>query len=576
MPGVILLLVFLSNLNRQFCEFKYGFNMKTFHWVFVLSLLVFQSALSSELPNEIIRVKMFDRFVSEIERLDGEGLPARKNRPEDWKITTRKLREMARTAQTPVEFGQVFRLLDATYPNLHAHLVLAEKYDLAAKRLRPRIAARFAPEVVTEKQKKFLYKINHIDTELVKNLKETLRPAIGDELLEINGKPMSEWSIENFIFCKFPLRSQCEVNLFDHFRKAYLSWDWRSPLEYKLRRNERTWTVKVPVEVPTPNKDPSSQNASEQVLDCSSLLDRYEKFVISHQGKNICAFESAQIPGVVVLRIESFAYRKIPETSKIRSLKDEVNHFYDGYWKSKAPHVKKLIIDLIDNGGGDVPIEWYKIFYDKPFQEQFVQFKKTPEIESDRIRAELFYGDQGKEIWFKDLNKNGTFEKTKWGGFLPPVPQFCAYEDRNCREGLFIPRPHSFKGRVRVLVNEWCISTCTGFVWSLKSELKNRTQVIGIPDSGDSAYARLYLDLYIDSKNPDGFRIEVSERVGRTNQDLPEGALLRQQVTATRSTSSSGVVISAIPTPVDVWIPYRYRHFDESWESKVFKAGLAR
>ena len=550
--------------------------MRSLGYFVALGMYAANATSAVELPPSETRVKIFDRVVSEIERIDGEGLPPRKNRPEEWKTTTKKLREMARLAASPIDFGQVFRKLDATYPNLHAQVVLDEKFDIMANRSRPRIGIRFAPEKVEAKQKRFHYRINSIETDTMKDFKEAARPGIGDELLAINDRSMGEWSTENFLYCKFPLREQCEANISDHFRRALLSWDWRAPLKYTLKRNERVWSIQVPVEMPATGSKPFISSAQAQAGDgeCSADLERYEGFNVTYKGLNICSLESSKYPGVSVLAIASFRYRDLPKESKIRSLKDEVDQFYEGYWKAKAPVTKKLIIDLIDNGGGDTPIEWYRIFYSKPFQEQYVEFRKLPELDDNRIRKDLFYDDPGKEIWFKELRDAGVYQKIKTGAFLPTIPQFCASEDQSCAKGLFTPRPNGFKGQVRILVNEWCISTCTGFVWSLRQQLGARTKIFGIPESGDSAYARLFLDIYLDPSKPDGFRSEVAPRPGGSRQALPEGAILRQQVAVTRSTDASGKVISAIPSPVDVWIPYRYRHFDESWEAKVFKAAL--
>lgn len=123
-----------------------------------------------------------------------------------------------------------------------------------------------------------------------------------------------------------------------------------------------------------------------------------------------------------------------------------------------------------------------------------------------------------------------------------------------------------------MMTNEWCISSCSGFVWSMKKQLN--AKIIGLPDSGDSAYARLFVDIYLDFKSQDGFRLEVSSRKARTNQKLPEGALLRQQVSATRSTDSKGKLLSGRPRYVDEWVAPVYRSYLGSWESQVFKAAL--
>lgn len=544
--------------------------------IFVVALTFSKAALASDFPTEKVRLKIFAKVVSELERIDGEGLPPRKNRPESWKKTVDILRHQVMIAKNPIEFGQVFRKLDATYPNLHTQLVLADQYDIAAGRVRPKIGVRFAAEVIERNQKVFKYKVNSIEAEMMKSFKEVNRPAIGDEVLAINGKPMTAWSRENFIYCKFPMREQCEANFFDHFRKGFLSWDWRQPLKYTLQRNGRIWDIDVPFEMPSSlgNSLVQSQPNKSAELECPVEADRYDGFSPVYRGLNICAFESQEHPNVTVLRIASFRYRELPKESKIQSLKDEVEGFYSTYWKTKAPTTKRLIVDLIDNGGGDTPIAWYQIFYQRPFQEQFVQFKKIQELEDGPIRKDLFYEDNAKEIWFSELKKSGNYNKIKLGQFLPTIPQFCASEDKSCADGLFEERPNGFKGQIYLLVNEWCISTCTGFVWSIKNQLGKRAKLFGMPDSGDSAYARLFLDVFLDDTVTDGFRIEISPRPGRTRQNLPDGAFLRQQITATRSTDSKGKLISAKPTNADVWVPYRYRHYDDSWEAKVFKAAL--
>jgi hypothetical protein len=330
----------------------------------------------------------------------------------------------------------------------------------------------------------------------------------------------------------------------------------------------------VPVEIPKLDTRSAAAQGTKVEGDCPDKPERYQGFKPVYKGLNVCVFESENASNVTVLRIASFRYRDLPKESKIQSLKDEVEQFYEKYWKDKAPATRKLIIDLIDNGGGDTPVAWYQLFYTKPFQELYVQFKKLAELNDDHTRKALFYEDNAKEIWFNNLKKSPSYQKMYLGSFLPTIPQFCAHDDQGCDIGLFEPRKHRFTGDVRLLVNEWCISTCTGFVWSMKDQLGKRVKLVGFPDSGDSAYARLFIDLYLGNSNSSDFRLQVSPIEGAIRQNLPDGAILRQQVTATRSTDSKGKLISATPTTVDIWIPYRYRHYDDSWESLVFKAAL--
>jgi hypothetical protein len=469
----------------------------------------------------------------------------------------------------------VFRRLDATYPNLHAQVTLDPAYDLEADRVRPQIAAKFRPDVVNRAQKTYRYYISSLDADLARDFKEKERPGIGDELLSINGIAMNDWAKQNFLFCKFPLREQCEANFFDHFRKELIGWDRSQSINYKLRRNSREWSVNVPFKVPESlgSKSGSASQASSSENECPVELDRYDGFKVVLKGFNICVFESEKWPGVTVLRLASFTYRGLPKEQKIQSVKDEVDRFYDKYWKAKASSTKKLIIDVMENGGGDVPVPWYQMFLDRPFQEQYVQFKKVAEIETPDVRKEMFYNDPGHVLWFDKIKADGRYQKTRLGAFLPTQPAFCADEKKSCDEGLFEPIQHGFKGDIRVLVDEWCISSCTGFVWQLKNKIGKRVKIVGFPDSGDSAYARLFLDLYLTKEAP-GYKTVVVARPGRTKQMLPDGAVLRQQVTVTRSTDEKNRIISAIPTMPEVWVPNRFHNFDDTWEATVFKEAL--
>lgn len=516
--------------------------------------------------DEATRLALFDKFVSEMERLDGEGLLARKNRPEAWKKTVQRLKIELRNAMTEFEFGQVFKKLDATYPNIHAQVVLDPQFDMASDRLRPLIAARFAPEMINRGQTLYRYFISKVETDQVSALKELDRPGVGDEILEINGKAMRDWSKQNFIFCKFPLKEQCEANFFDHFRKELLGWDRTQPLVYKLRRNQREWTVTVPFRFSKGNA--SRVDSSEG---CSDRQDRYPDFKIVFKGYNTCVYESEKYPNVAVLKISSFAYRGLSKSAPIPSLQAEVDQFNEKYWNAKSGALSKLIIDVIENGGGDDPIPWYQIFFKRPFQEQYVQFKKIIELENEGIRKNLFYEEPGREVWFESIKKSGIYGRTPMGGFLPQHPQFCAESPKNCADGLFQTKGNNFAGVVRIMTDEYCVSTCTGFVWEMKNRFLARAKVVGFPESGDSAYARLYVDILSKGGT---YTVSSAARAGRTKQVLPEDTLLRQQVTVTRSTDASGAILSARPTMPDIWVPYRYVQPNESWDVQVFQAAL--
>ncbi|MFN7824135.1 MAG: hypothetical protein ACK5P6_02105, partial [Pseudobdellovibrionaceae bacterium] len=304
-------------------------------------------------------------------------------------------------------------------------------------------------------------------------------------------------------------------------------------------------------------------------LPCGVSPIRYKNFSLAYEGENLCAFESKEDRRVVALRIKSFVYQDVP----FAVLDGEVQIFWNNHWKRKATSVKTLILDVIDNYGGQSPVPYYGIFYSKPYQEQYVQFKKIDEFEQKDILASLFWGDKGKEIWFANIKKDGSFDKAAAGSFLGHIPQFCADSKKDCREGVFEPRKNKFTGQVKVLMNHWCISSCVGFVSNIKDLLKDRVQTFGIPDSGDSAYSRLAV---LVSPLPNGkIEAKVAPMKKARNPDQPE-PWVRQVAAVTRSSDKDGKVISGKPQRIDVWVPRKWNQTDDEWAASVFDKAVGR
>ncbi|MGZ3733174.1 MAG: hypothetical protein ACXU9U_05500 [Parachlamydiaceae bacterium] len=85
------------------------------------------STSSLTLPSANTKMQMVASLKDEIDRIDGEGLLPRSNRPESWDKTIQRLKNEAATANTAYDLGRVFKRLDATYPNLHAKVLLIPK-----------------------------------------------------------------------------------------------------------------------------------------------------------------------------------------------------------------------------------------------------------------------------------------------------------------------------------------------------------------------------------------------------------------------------------------------------------------
>jgi hypothetical protein len=513
----------------------------------------FASPKELPLPNAQKRKAMVLNLSQEILRLDGEGLIPRVNRPESWESTMQRLAEEASEAKSLYELGLVFKRVDATYPNLHAKIVMIPELDERKTEGTVVFPISFFPVSAERKFTSSKFKIN-----TRKDSKSDFQS--GDELLSINSRPLQEWTDENFIFCKFPYREQCEIEFYDNFRKELSGWNRHQPLELKVRRGSEELTFAVHPEV-----KPWSQDEEPTNLPCDVQPNRYKGFKLAYEGENLCAFESVQNPNVVALRIKSFVYQDVP----FAVLDGEVQIFWNNYWSKKSPKVKTLILDVIDNHGGQSPVPYYGLFYSQPYQEQYVQFKKIAEFERQDILESLFWGDKGKEIWFDSIKKDGTFSRAKNGDFFGQIPQFCANRKKDCREDLFQPRANGFKGQVKVLMNQWCVSSCVGFVSNIKDLLKERVKTYGIPDSGDSAYSRLTVFVSPEAEAAVG----AMKKAQKPDEPAP---WIRQIVSVTRSTDKDGKILSGIPQAIDVWVPRIWNQSDDEWASSVFNKAVGR
>ncbi len=521
-------------------------------------------AVRADLPSEKSREHLFDKYLSEIQRLDGDGLIPRKNRKMSWEKITNHLKSELLKAQSKAEIGRVFARLDAAYPNLHAHIALADEFNWRADG-RLTISANFYPEEVFETELPRRYLIGSAKQEYFINLDVDLRPQVGDEVLAINGRSIKKWSDENFEFCKFPLRSQCEVTFWDNFRDELLSWHRRQDLFYKIKRGPKTWVIRVPVF----GRQASGKGelAKEPACGVDAGL-RYPGFEMVYSGFHACVYESKYFQGGAILRIRSFNYAK-SEGQPVDHIRKETNQFVEKYWDKKAKTLNHLVIDLVDNTGGDMITAWGAIFIDEPFQDQWVQFRNITELGNPQFRDTAFYKDLGKVNALESLSRNWISKD-----FYPPVPQFCA-DERDCLKVKWPTRNKGFAGRYTLLTDPWCISSCVGFAWTLKNALKERVVFIGIPDSGDSTYARAYVDGGFTLKPP-FYEVSVSSRPGGTTAKAKNGFVFRQAVSISRSTDETGKIVSGIPQKMDRFVGTRWEESPDEWVARLIKVATGR
>ena len=116
------------------------------------------------------------------------------------------------------------------------------------------------------------------------------------------------------------------------------------------------------------------------------------------------------------------------------------------------------------------------------------------------------------------------------------------------------------------MVNEWCVSSCDGFAWTMKAKLD--AKLYGFPQAADSAYSRLRIDALWDVTSADGFRIAINPERERPADNFIVG----QVVAVTRATDENGVVFNGHPVPLEKTVPYRFREF---YPQKVLQSVLS-
>lgn len=504
-----------------------------------------------------IELEMFSAIAAEMERLDAEALLVRANRPTPWKVTVEQLH--AELSQSTDQAGLAIALgrLDQAYPNLHSFSNLgAELSQSLPRRLTPLV--RFSTDWLSESQTRF--RVSKVEPGL--SIPADSYPVVGDEIIAINGKAMAYWSDVNFDFCKHPLRSQCDTLMSEKIIGRLLPWTQHQPLSYTLNRAGRHWTIAVPiVEAPAkPHADPTH-------LECGNAPARYKGFIPTYIGRRLCVYESTHATSTAIMRITSFTYPRLPEGHAIPSLEQELITFYP-WWKAHGTF-EHLVIDLIDNGGGNAPIPYYQVLFGSPFQEQYFRLKKSPEIIEERIRKGIFWGSTGLEVWFQDILKSGIFSATATGGLLPPVPMFCPDESKNCSDGLFDPWAHPFTGKISVLLNEWCVSSCDGFAYAIQEHFGARAKFYGHPQAADTAFARMTIHAFLDPAQPKGFTLKV--RPIRT--EMNPAPYFSQTVSVSRSVTADGTVVSGIPVPLDGFIAETLENHDR-WVQTALDAAL--
>jgi hypothetical protein len=115
------------------------------------------------------------------------------------------------------------------------------------------------------------------------------------------------------------------------------------------------------------------------------------------------------------------------------------------------------------------------------------------------------------------------------------------------------------------MVNQWCVSSCDGFTWAMKTKLN--AKLYGFYQAADSAYARLRLDAIKDESSVKGFKVVVNPERAPIDQDFIVG----QTIAVSRATDKEGNVFNGYPLELQTLVPYK---FGKSYSQEVLNAVL--
>ncbi len=516
------------------------------------------------------RVAMFDAIVREIDRVDADRKDILRLKGENWDQDINDLRAEVEKARSPEEFGRALRKIDSIYPHVQSQQVLnpeLESVPLGSKVVLP---FKMVPTVKDPNEQHFKYFISQVNPD---DFELGAVPHLGDEVIEINKKGIEDWEQENYVLCKSVSHAVCALELNHNFRNEILSWDHREPIEMKLLRGAEKIAVKLKAKIETSAGFEPSETADiySDVFPCGiDIKRRYFEFGFLYKGRRLCVLGSHAHPGVAVMRISNFNYSGNDDS--IHSLRQEIELFKNTYWNDHNTDIKHLIIDLMDNDGGDAPMPYEALLIDRPFRGQYMKYKKLKEWTSEPVEDLLFTleGDGGKAIWLKSLKEEAKFNDKNLGDFFDPIPRYCVNSKLDCRVDKFEPDEHPFKGDIKVMLNQNCILACSSFVSDLSENLGSRVSFYGLPDSGDALASQIAINLFLTPSAAKPFEIK-SQVWNSAAPPIINDLLLTQTVAFTATTDAVGMPLSGISRRIKKMPEINYKNYPANYPGDVLK-----
>jgi len=162
----------------------------------------------------------------------------------------------------------------------------------------------------------------------------------------------------------------------------------------------------------------------------------------------------------------------------------------------KRSLTKRVIIDVRENGGGNISKELIGFFAHKPFNFLTREIHNVPYLKNspDKYKKNLYVGNDLVQANIEQFFKKNPVAKTS-----PRYPFYCHTEKCLINENLYTPaKPDPIKPELFILSGPACISACDQFVAIIQDNKIGK--VIGMPTRGGHAPFRVVRDFELKER----------------------------------------------------------------------------
>lgn len=305
--------------------------------------------------------------------------------------------------------------------------------------------------------------------------------------------------------CRFNSKIGCLRSFVSHFNKGKLLVNEQPLITFTQAKQ----VFEVKYKAPSPDKMSGPFTAIK--------VDRYHGWEVLANGYKVAVLKQ---PGLLLLRIKNFRYKqgsgadfRCVEPAEEQSMCADIQLIRHVFDQANTNDIS-LIIDVQNNGGGKENTAFIAELSQAPFKDLMVNYKNTPLLQDEALRAGLFYGSGRAENWFGQLTKKDMDSSQEW---LPSRADFCRANPACKLEWIEPNSKRKFKG-VFLLTDESCVSSCDDLVWRMNEY--SGAKVFGLPQAADATYSRISATFYLDSDkriqhlvHPDGSSPEINGTV---------------------------------------------------------------